>query len=307
MTTTKALRLHSYGGRGCLQLDDAPAPEIKEGQVEVLVKACGINQLDWKIREGYLKESFPLPLPYTLGVEFAGTVERGGSKFKKGDRVMGITRALGAYAESIAVDEALLAKIPDGLSDVEAGALPISVLTAHRAVHCAGSVKGKKILVHGAAGAVGSLAVQFAKAEGATVYATASASSKDHVESLGADRVIDYQSGKFEDNLKDIDLVLDFVGGDVLERSWSVLRLGGTTASASAPQVASTAPEGMHGVWLDVKPDPSVLEKVAQDVAAGKIKSTILKVFDLPQILDAVDLSQKRHAPGKIVVDFTRN
>ena len=310
MQTHKAYRLHSYGGSEAIQMDDVPVPKPAPGQVLVAVGAAGVNALDWKIREGYVREVFPLPLPATLGVEFAGVVTESGegaSKFQVGDRVMGLLHGLGAYAQDVVVEEPLLARVPFSLSDVAAAALPISVLTAWQALHSAGQPRqGMTVLIHGAAGAVGGFAVQFARQLGATVIATASRRNSDYLFFLGANEVIDYHTEHFETRIKDVDLVLDFVGGETLDRSWSVLAPGGAIVSAAAPDIVAKTPPGARGFWLMTQPNPELLENMAEAVAVDRLRSTIAEVFGFAELPAAVERNRTGHAPGKIVVDFKR-
>jgi NADPH:quinone reductase-like Zn-dependent oxidoreductase len=306
----RAFRLHGYGGPAMIQLDEISVPAPEPGQVLVSIKAVGVNSLDWKLREGYLREGFPLPLPAILGVEFAGEIVELGSEAKQfavGDRVMTLLHGLGAYAEYIVVDESVLCRIPEELSDVEAAALPISVQTAWEALLAAGEPRqGMKILIQGGAGAVGGFAVQFAKSAGAKVIVTASAKNHDYVKALGADEVIDYRTERFEDRVKDVDLVLDFVGGEIIDRSWSVLVAGGTQVTVNSPDIGAKAPAGFRGLFVMGQPKPARLAETAQLVAAGKVRSAIAQVFTLNQLLDAIACNRAGHAPGKIVVDFTR-
>jgi NADPH:quinone reductase-like Zn-dependent oxidoreductase len=306
----RAFRLHGYGGPAMIQLDEISVPTPGPGQVLVSVKAVGINSFDWKLREGFLRQAFPLALPAILGVEFAGEIVELGSdvkRFAAGDRVMTLLHGLGAYAEYIAVDESVLCRIPEALSDIEATALPISVQTAWEALLAAGEpLPGMKVLIQGGAGVVGGFAVQFAKSSGATVIVTASAKTRDYVIALGADEVIDYRTERFEDRVKDVDLVLDFVGGETIERSWSVLIAGGAIVTVNSPDIGAKAPSGFRGLFARAQPAPARLAKTAQLVAAGKVRSTIAHVFTLNQLLDAIACNRAGHAPGKIVVDFTR-
>ena len=306
----RAFRLHGYGGPAMIQLDEISVPTPGPGQVLVSVKAVGINSFDWKLREGFLRQAFPLALPAILGVEFAGEIVELGSdvkRFAAGDRVMTLLHGLGAYAEYIAVDESVLCRIPEALSDIEATALPISVQTAWEALLAAGEpLPGMKVLIQGGAGAVGGFAVQFAKSSGATVIVTAAAKTRDYVIALGADEVIDYRTERFEDRVKDVDLVLDFVGGETIERSWSVLIAGGAIVTVNSPDIGAKAPSGFRGLFARAQPAPARLAKTAQLVAAGKVRSTIAHVFTLNQLLDAIACNRAGHAPGKIVVDFTR-
>lgn len=310
MQNQTVFRLHRYGGLEAIQPDEVPAPQAGPGQVVVTVGAVGVNSLDWKIREGYVQDVFPLPLPAILGVELAGVVTAlgaGAARFAVGDRVMGILHGLGAYAQQVVVEEALLARIPATLTDVAAAALPMAALTAWQALHLAGEPRpGMRVLVQAAAGGVGSFAVQFARAAGATVIGTASAKNHGYVRGLGAHEVIDYHTERFEDRTHDIDLVLDFVGDDTLTRSWGVLAPGGAIVSTAAPDIAARTPPGARGLWLMTQPDPLRLEHIAQDVAAGRVQSAIAEVFGRAELPAAVERNRTGYAPGKIVVDFAR-
>jgi len=192
------------------------------------------------------------------------------------------------------------------LSDVDAAALPVAALTAWQALEVGGGARaGQKILIHGAAGGVGGFAVQFAKAGGATVIATASGADGNYVLDLGADQVIDYKADRFEDAARDVDVVLDLVGGDIFDRSWAVLVPDGIIVSTPDPTLSSAGPGGRRGIGVQMHPDPERLEKIAVAVAAGTLKSTIAELttrFTLPA---AVERTKTGHAPGKIVLDFT--
>ncbi|WP_426801365.1 NADP-dependent oxidoreductase [Xanthomonas campestris] len=194
-TTQRAVLIHAYGDATAAQLATIDRPTAGPGQVLVQVGAAGVNAIDWKVRSGYVRDAFPLQLPAVLGAELAGVVVAvgpGTTRFQVGDRVMGAVGGLGAYAEYVALDAARLAPTPEGLDDVHAAAIPVAAVTAWQSLRHAGPVQpGQRILIHGAAGGVGSYAVQFAKRVGAQVFATASATQLDYVRSLGADHVID--------------------------------------------------------------------------------------------------------------------
>ena len=219
----RALRIHAYGGPDALKIDNIAMPIAASGQVIVRVRAAGINGLDWKIRDGWLQNDFPLPLPATLGVELAGEVIEVGqdvSGFAVGDRIMGPVSGLGAYADFVAIASNTLVKTPASLSDERAAAIPVGALTAWQALFEAGELKrGQTVLIHGAAGGVGSFAVQFARRAGARVIATAQGINAGYLRGLGADEVIDYRTSSFWERTKDIDLVLDLVGGAALANS----------------------------------------------------------------------------------------
>jgi len=286
-----------------------PCPSLGSARW-IQVAAAGVNGLDWKVRDGLVREVFPLVLPATLGIELAGLVMQTGpdvSRLKVGDRVMGPMGGLGAYADFVAIDEAKLSVIPAQLTDVQAAALPVATLTAWQAIRAAGDIKpGWRLLIHGAAGGVGGFAVQFAKAAGATVFATASRTSREHVLGLGADVVIDRSSERFEDRAKEINLVLDLVGGETLDRSWQVLAPDGVIVSTAAPDVAARAPAGRRGLWFMMQRDVERLREIADTVAAGGLRSTIAEVTDFAGLAAAIERNKLGHAPGKTVLDLTR-
>ncbi|HEV2676134.1 MAG TPA: NADP-dependent oxidoreductase [Aliidongia sp.] len=309
MQTNNTLRIHAYGGPAVAQIDQVPVPTPETGQVLVQVTAAGVNGLDWKIRDGLVRDVFQLALPATLGIELAGVVVGtgpGATRFAAGDRVMGSLGGLGAYATFVTVDEAKLCRIPASLTDVTAAALPVASLTAWQALRAAGELRpGQRILIHGAAGGVGGFAVQFAKAAGATVYATASGASRTHVLGLGADEVIDRHAERFEDRLQQIDLVLDLVGGETLDRSWSVLAPGGAIVSTAAPDIGQRAPAGHRGLWFMMRPDAAQLRQIADAVAAGTLRSTLAETVGLAGLSAAIERNKQGHAPGKIVFDLS--
>ena len=306
----RALRLQAYGGPESLTVDSVSAPEPGPGQVLVQVKAAGVNGLDWKIREGYLRNIFKLELPATLGIEMAGVVLRTGpgvTGLKPGDRVMAALGGVGAYADHLVINAEKLVLTPSVLSDVEAAAIPVAAMTAWHVIQAADfDLSGRRVLIHGAAGGVGGFAVQFAKAAGATVYATASTNSLPHVRALGADEVIDYRQQTFELLVSDIDFVVDLVGGEVVDRSWALLSPGGLLVSIAATDLAARTPPGRRGVFLSNKPDTARLAAIVQQVAAGTLTSTIGDVVGFDDLASAIERNRTGHAPGKIVADLTR-
>jgi NADPH:quinone reductase-like Zn-dependent oxidoreductase len=309
-TTQRGVQVLAYGGADAVRVSEIAKPEAGQGQVLVRVRAAGVNGIDWKVREGYVRDAFPLQLPAVLGIELAGVVEAvgpGASRFKVGDRVMGPLGGLGAYADVVAVNEANLSRTPDGLDDVQAAALPVAAVAAWQSLNHAGPVRaGQRILIHGAAGGLGGFAVQFAKRAGAEVFATVATAHVEYVRGLGADHVIDYQSERFEDVAHDIDLVLDYVGGEVLERSWQVLAPTGAVVGTSSPDILARTPAGRRGMWFMNRPDPELLETLAAQVADGTLKSTISEVVTVDEIPAAIERNRTQSRTGKVVADFSR-
>lgn len=309
MTTVHALSLTTYGGQEATRINTVTAPEAGHGQVLVSVRAAGLNGLDWKVREGFVRDAFPIPLPAVLGLEVAGIVEAvgpGATRFKVGDRVMGALGGLGAYAELVAINEANLAPTPESLDDITAASLPVAALAAWQSLHLAGPVRpGQRVLVHGAAGGLGAFAVQFAKRAGAFVVATASGNDVERVRALGADQVIDYRAQRFESEVRDIDLALDYVGGDVLDRTWQVLSGNGVVVGTSSPAILSSTPAGLRGLWFVMKPDGALLEQFAQQVARGELKAQVGEVIPFAELPAAIERHRTGDIHGKAVVDLT--
>src|SRR5471032_1779787 len=304
----RALRIHAYGGPDALTIESIAMPIAASGQVIVRVGAAGVNALDWKIRDGWLQNDFPLPLPATLGVELAGEVIEVGqdvSGFAVGDRVMGPVGGLGAYADFVAVASNTLVKIPVGLTDERAAAIPVGALTAWQALFEAGELKrGQTVLIHGAAGGVGSFAVQFARRAGARVIATAQGINAGYLRGLGADEVIDYRTSSFWERTKDIDLVLDLVGGSALANSWRVITDTGKIVSTTAPDIAAQTPQGKRGIWFQMRPDAAQLAEIVGMVDQGAVKVEVSEVARLSDATAAIERNKTGHGPGKAVIVF---
>lgn len=301
--TMKAVRIHSFGGPEVVRFEDAPRPEANAGEVLVRIRAAAANPADWKFRQGYFGTGTALPL--TLGFDFSGVVESAGAgvtRWKAGDEVL--SSALGAQAEFIAVKEDSLVAKPRELDHVRAATLPTAGLTAWHLLFTKGRLQaGQKVLIHGGAGGVGSFAVQLAKEAGATVIATASAGNRAAVLELGADEVIDYAAVRFEDKIKDADLVLDTQGGDVQARSFATLKKGGILLSIVQPPSAEEAAK--HGVRAELVfnvLDVAALESLVAKVARGRIKVPIAETLPLSLAREAQEKLQAGHVRGKIVL-----
>ena len=228
----KAVRIHAYGASDVLKLEDVPMPQPAAGEVLVKIKAASINPIDYKIREGARKGT----LPITMGRDYSGTVESlgaGAAGFSKGDAVFGLLeRDRGSYAEYVATKANLVAAKPKNLDHDAAAAVPLAAITAWQGMVDHGGMRaGQRVLIHGGAGGVGHMAIQIAKALGCWVATTVSGRDKDFVLGLGADKAIDYKNEKFEDQVSDIDLVYDLIGGETQTRSFAVLKLGGALIS----------------------------------------------------------------------------
>src|SRR5262245_8290661 len=233
----KAVVIHEYGGPEVLKYEDIARPEPSDDQLLIRVIAAGVNPVDGMIRSGIFDKDGNRAFPIILGGDVAGVVEKVGSKitkFKAGDPVFAYVSLdnSGGYAQYALVTEREAAPRPKSLTFVEAAAVPIVALTAWQAlIDTAGLNSGQTVLIHGGSGGVGSFAIQIAKARGAKVIATASTANQDLLKQLGADVTIDYTKQKFEDVAKDVDVVLDSIGGDTLARSYGVVKKGGIIVS----------------------------------------------------------------------------
>jgi len=311
MENMKAVQVHNYGGPEVLRFEDAPRPTPASGELLIRVYAASVNAIDWKARAGYVKDYIPLPLPFIPGWDVSGIVEAVGSgvaKFKKGDEVYarpdGTRNAKGTYAEYVVVKETEAALKPKSIDHVHAAAIPVVALTAWQALFDqAGLSKGQKILIHGAAGGVGSIAVQLAKWKGAHVIGTASGHNQAFLRELGVDEPIDYEKTRFEDVVHDVDVVLDTLGGDTQKRSWKVLRKGGILVSIVAPPSADEAAKhGVRSTFFSAHPSSSQLSEIAKLVDAGKLKPIVETVLPLFDARRAHELSETGHARGKTVL-----
>ncbi len=298
----KAARIHEFGDSQHLYLDDTPRPSPGSGEVLVEVRSAGVNPVDWKIREGKVSRSFSLPI--TAGQDFAGTILEATSEtaaFKPGERVYGF--ALGTYAEfAIAkVDE--IAHLPESLPFETAAALPTPGSTAMQILREAGVVEGSRVLIHGAAGGVGSLAVQLARRQGAQVAATTLGRDVAYVGGLGADPVIDNQSQRFESVVHALDAVIDLVGGELQERSYQVLRRGGVLASTVGIADAAAAERlGVRTLAFFMRRKAADLVRLAQLAAGGALRVRVAQVLPFPEARRAQDLSQHGHPDGKVLL-----
>lgn len=309
MEYMKAVRIHQYGGPEVLLFEDAPRPVPGFAEVLIRVHAAGVNPIDWKIRAGYLKDVRPYTFPLILGWDLSGIVEAigpGTGKFKKGDEVYSRPDSArnGAYAEYITVNESEVAFRPRSIAHIQAGGIPLACLTAWQAIFdTAGLSAGQRILIHGAAGGVGSYAVQLAKWKGAYVIGTASAGNQPYLRELGVDEPIDYEKDRFEDLVRSVEVVFDTIGGDTQRRSWKVLKKGGILVSITAPPSADEAAKnGVRQAFTLMTPNSLELTEIAKLVDTGKLKPTVETVLPLADARRAHELSQMGHTRGKIVL-----
>ena len=307
--TMKAVRIHHFGGPEVLKYEDAPRPKPAPNEVLIRVHAAGVNPVDWKIREGHLKQLVENKFPLILGWDVSGVVEEVGSavsQFKQGDEVFSKsdTSRDGDYAEYIVVRESEVALKPKSLHHVYAAAVPLAGLTAWQALFDIGKLQpGQRILIHGGSGGVGHFAVQLARWKGAYVYATASTKNQELICRLGAHQTIDYTKQRFEDIADKIDIVLDTIGGDTQERSWKVLKKGGLLASIVQPPNAEKAKEfGVRGEFVWSQPSGKQLAEIAALIDSGNLKVVLDRIVPLSEASRAHEISQSGHARGKIVL-----
>ena len=300
----KAIRIHEFGGPEVLKYEDVPEPQPGPGEIRIRVIAAGVNPMDWKVRQGGVM----LPLPMIMGMDVAGVVDvlgEGVNAFQPGDRVFAkVSLGPGGYAEYTVTSASQAAPKPRSIGFVEAAAIPTAGLAAWQALFdIAGLERGQSVLIHGAAGGVGSFAVQFAKWKGARVIGTASGTNAQFLKSIGADVVIDYKAERFEDVVHDVDAVLDTIGGDTFERSWGVLKPGGflVTTVANVPEGAAEA-HGVRAKGLMTRADGSNLAQIAAIIDEKHIKPVVMTVLPLADARKAQEMSESRHARGKIVL-----
>jgi NADPH:quinone reductase-like Zn-dependent oxidoreductase len=308
MAMMKAVRIHQYGGPEVLKYEDAPKPQAGTGELLIRVHATSVNPVDWKIRAGYLQQMLAYKLPMIPGWDVSGVVEAAGTgtRFRPGDEVYSrpdMSRD-GTYAEYVVVKESEVALKPKSIDHTTAGAIPLAALTAWQALYDAAKIStGQKLLIHGAAGGVGTFAVQLAKLKGAYVIATASKKNHDFLRSLGADECIDYNTTKFEDVVHDVDAVLDTITGETMERSWKVLKKGGILVSIlEPPKPEKAAAHGCRCHHTFVQANAEQLGEIGKLVDARKLKVIIEKVYPLSEARAAQESNAGGHTRGKIVL-----
>jgi NADPH:quinone reductase-like Zn-dependent oxidoreductase len=307
--TMKAIRIHNYGGPEVLQYEEAPRPKPQAGEVVVRVHAAGVNPIDWKVREGHMKDFWPHKFPLILGWDLSGVVEelgRGVSRFKIGDEVYGLpdpTRN-GAYADYVVIRESELALKPNSLHHIRAAAVPLAALTAWQSLFDTAQLEpGQRVLIHAGSGGVGHFAVQLAKWKGAYIFATASTKNQDLLRELGVDKAIDYTQQRFEDVARNIDVVLDTIGGETQERSWSVLKKGGVLVSLVQPPSEEKAEGlGVRAAFVASHPSGAQLAEIAKMIDSGKLAPVIDRILPLSEVRRAHELSQSGHVRGKIIL-----
>jgi NADPH:quinone reductase-like Zn-dependent oxidoreductase len=299
----QAIRFHEYGGSDKLVLETLPRSTLKAGEVLVEVRYAGVNPVDWKIRSGYLKDFMPVQLPLVPGSDLSGIVVEigpGVKSLKAGQAVFGIGK--GSYARyAVAAEGDVVAK-PEGLSFEAAAAAPLAALTAWQAVEDSGASRGQTVVVQGAAGGVGAFAVQFAALKGAKVIGTASKGNLDYVKSLGAIKAVDYKNDSSDAEIGNADIVLDLVGGEELEKAYSLLKKGGVLVTIAGRISEEKARERGIKAMASGRGPTSRLKEIAELLAKKEIRSEVGPVFPLARAKEAQDLSQSGHGRGRILL-----
>jgi NADPH:quinone reductase-like Zn-dependent oxidoreductase len=301
----KAVFIEQFGGPEVLQYGEWADPVARPGEVVIDVVAASVNGADWKVRVGQYKQSH---FPLGLGRDFSGAVSAVGDgvdDLKVGDAVFGVGEAgqEGAYAEKIAIKAAIVAKKPASLSHVDAAALALTGLTAICTIEDTLKLKaGETILIQGGAGGVAAFAIQLSKHLGARVITTASASNHDYLRKIGADEIVDYNAVDFTKAVRDCDAVFDTVGGDVAQRSFSVLRSGGRAAFIAS---GAQAPKPDRGDVVALRPhvgrDRPHLERIVELVTIGAVRPPEVTRYQLSEAAAAHAVSESRHFRGKLV------
>lgn len=331
----KVAQLKKYNKRNIkLNLTDASKPGVSANDVLVKVTAAGVNPLDNMISRGEVKLITPYKLPLIAGNEFVGIVESVGNqvrRFKEGDRVFARLplNRIGAFAEYVSVDSAAIAYVPSYLSDTEAAAVPLAVLTIVQALELMGAESGKTLFISGGTGGVGAMAIPIAKAKGLTVITNGNVSNKERVLGLGADRFIDYKTEDYTQTLKQVDYVIDTLGGLETEKQMSILKKGGRLVSLRGMPNGAFAKRmnlpkwkqilfGLVGRKFDnlankydvtydfifVESNGRQLQEVADLFTELRIKPSIDTVYSFEQINDALDKVAYGRSRGKTVISF---
>jgi NADPH:quinone reductase-like Zn-dependent oxidoreductase len=313
----KSAQIKRYGGSDVIEINRMTStPNLAAGDVLVEIKAAGINPIDWKIREGYMQQMIPIQFPSTLGMDFSGVIKQVGegetsSEFKQGDEVYGqagVTNGgSGAFAELALAKVEHIAYKPKRLNHLEAAALPLVGVSAWQAlVENIGLSKDQKILIHGGAGGIGSIAIQLAKKLGAYVATMVSTNDKQFVEKLGADEIIDYKTQAFEDLIHDYDAAYDTVGGETYTKSFRVLKKGSGIIVSMLEQPNSELMQqfGVKAIFQFTQVNKERLTKLAElvDQKNNNVDIHIDKTFSLDDARKALDYQKDVHPRGKIVL-----
>ncbi len=314
----KAVVINEFGGKDKLTLADLPTPEPAEGEVLVRIRAAGVNPVDWKIREGWLKDLFPHEFPVIPGWDLAGVIEDTGHSVKrlaKGDKIYAYARRpviqKGTYAEYTAIPESYITRSPDSLSFEESASIPLAALTAYQAIYDAVKLReGQSILMVGASGGVGGFAVQFANLIGAKVTAIASEKNHAYLRDLGAENTVCYTKDDYDKQIQRIypsgaDVVFDLTGGDTLKSAVNYVKADGKIVSITEdPQPHLPADKGIRSHFVFVEPNVKQLDHIRELVDSGRLKTYLSSVHPLADVQKAHTEMETGHTRGKIVLNI---
>ncbi|HZX72777.1 MAG TPA: NADP-dependent oxidoreductase [Cyclobacteriaceae bacterium] len=302
----KAIQYTAFGNSSVLKLNEISKPIPKDDEVLIKLKATTVNPFDMKVRGGLMQKMLNTQLPYTPGSDVVGVIEAVGGKATRlhvGDQVFGTTFG-GTYAEYAVVKEVNLTTVPNNVTPEEAVSLAVPIVTSYTLLEETAKVQaGQRILIHGAAGSVGSVMLQMAKAMSAYVIGTSSGKEIERLKSYGADQVIDYKSQDFSKLVNGVDLVADLVGGETQTKSFSVLKKGGKLISIVMPPDQELAKKfEVTAQFMNSTPSYKKLEFGRQLIEQGKMKAHIIKVMKLEQAAEAQDLVSGGGVSGKVVL-----
>ncbi|MDE1824202.1 MAG: NADP-dependent oxidoreductase [Candidatus Micrarchaeota archaeon] len=305
----KAVVIHEYGDPSVLKLEQARIPDIGPKDILVRVHATSVNPMDWKVRAGYAKDWIKLEMPAILGIDVAGTVEQVGGKvrrFKVGDLIYGKASYSkgGSYAEYVAVNEESAALAPQTIPLDRAAGVPLTATTAYQALFDGAKLKpGETVIITGAAGGVGTFAVQFAKIIGARVIAVTSGANAEMVRSLGADQVIDYTREDVAKKTKNADVAFDTVGRESANKAIHALKKGGRlVAIAGEPDKELAGSHEINVISVNASGGRIKLEEIANLIDTGKLRVIVDRELPLSEMKAAHELSQSGKARGKIII-----
>ena len=304
----KAVRIHHYGPASVMAVEDVALPHYTGADVLIRVATSGVNPVDWKIRAGIMAQAMHFPMPLTLGWECAGTVDAVGhmvSAFKPGDRVFALAEFArgGTYAEYVAVDAAQVALAPRSVSLDIAASIPMTAQAAWAAIEAAQLQPGQQVLVHGGAGGVGSFAIQLARAKGARVTTTVASGDVLRARELGASTVIDFSRSAFADQVRNMDAVIDTVGGATQDASWATLKAGGVLVSLVQPPAQERAQAaGVRAEMVMTQGRGEVLKEIADMVDAGRLQTVPCHEYALTEARRVHELGEVRALAGRTVL-----
>jgi NADPH:quinone reductase-like Zn-dependent oxidoreductase len=307
------MQIQHYGAATNLQLEDVVLPHVGSADIRIHVAATGVNPIDWKVRSGAMSQAMHFPMPLTLGWECAGVVDDVGvlvKNFKPGDRVYamaGFNRG-GTYAEYVVVDAAEVALMPRDVSFSVAAGLPMTAQAAWSALETAGLQSGQKVLIHGGAGGVGSIAIQLAKARGAHVTTTVASNDMARASELGADVVIDFTRQNFAEQVQGMDAVVDTIGGPTQEASWATLKPGGILVALTQPPAMGRAEAaGVRGQAILTQPRGEVLQEITKLIDDGKLQPLPTQAYPLTDAAKVHENGEARRLAGRTVLTVSEH